>query len=135
MKFVLDECVPARFAVVLRILFPSHAYTIEHLVEDLGYAATPDPTWIAELPDNEQCVIVTRDTAMHRAVLERAAWKRAGHVVIFLAGQWGPALFYEQAWRIVRWWPAIVETVFKSDRGVAYKVPWSGTPKPLKQYD
>lgn len=134
MKFVLDECVPARFAEVLRILYPSRSYTIEHLIE-LGYAATPDQTWIADLPSDEHCVIVTRDTAMHRSVLERAAWKSAGHIVIYLAKSWGEARFDEQSWRIIRWWPVITETAFRSNRGIAYRVPFSGTPKKLKQYD
>jgi hypothetical protein len=130
-KFVFDECMPRPFAPSLRTLFLPKDYAILDLVDDLHQGGVPDPDWIASMSANHEWKIITRDTGMKTRALERQAWQNAGQVIFFLEGTWASASYFEMTWRIVRWWPHIVDAAQRADLGSTFSVPYRGRVGPL----
>lgn len=135
MKFVFDECLPARFTQVLRIVFSQDSTQIAHLVDDLGFGGVADPVWLSKIGAGEPCVLITRDSALRRVYIERAAWQKAGHVVFFLPKQWRHAKFVDTTWMLIRWWPVIAEAAPLARPGIAYRVPFRAKPSSLYPFD
>ncbi len=102
---------------------------IFHIVTDLGFQGVEDEEWIAKLDPGVQWVLLTRDVRMSKLKLQRDAWRNKGIIGFFFAKQWGEAEHNEQAWRLVRWWPVLVELTERADRGFGYRIPYQGEPK------
>jgi len=93
-----------------------------HLTERFARNA-PDLTWIGELQhDGPWCIIsIDRFKKQHNA--ERAAIRRAGHIIFILDSQWSRQRYWAQAERLVKWWPQIITHSVQVSDG-AYRVPW-----------
>jgi hypothetical protein len=112
-------------------LYPPRDYEILDLVDDLHKGGVPDPDWIASMSPDQEWKIITRDPAIRSSELERRAWKNAGHVIFFLEGAWLHAPYIELSWKIVRWWPYIVDAGKRASLASSFSVPYRGHVGPL----
>src|SRR3546814_15637531 len=66
---------------------------------------------------------------------EKEAWKASRLTVFFLTQSWSKQKLWENAWRLIRWWPRIVEMTEMVEAGAAYEIPpkyGSGKLRPLR---
>lgn len=85
-----------------------------------------DIAWMNELADEGGWVVVTGDERITRNPAERAAWRTSGLTTFFLQPGWMSVPFHEQAWRMPRWLPRLIE-VAGSERpgtGLAVTLRW-----------
>ncbi|MCH8841694.1 MAG: hypothetical protein IID61_01845 [SAR324 cluster bacterium] len=129
MNFLLDECFSHRFVQMLLPLCEREGDSVQHIVADLGFQGVDDEKWIAQLDSKYQWVLLTRDDNLRKLKLQRDAWRQKGIIGFFFAKQWGEAPHNEQAWRLVRWWPTLIELADRAEPGFGYRVPWRGEPK------
>lgn len=133
MRFVLDENLPPRMARILRELQEGTPHEVVHLAADLNMRGATDEAWLVSLFGGSGFAIVTHDAGIRRHPQELAAWQAQGHIVFFLARGWQSLPFQELAWRLVRWWPAIVAAAERAEPGDAYIVPFQGSPSQIKK--
>lgn len=122
MKFLLDNNLPPAIARALHELTRSdYNHSVEHL-KDKFPANTPDTAWIEALAKEGDWVVITHDK--FNKGLEREVLRRAGLKVFMLDKSWGNHQFWEKAYQLVRWWPAIIDQSERLKDGAAYQVPW-----------
>lgn len=125
MKYFLDNCLPPRLAKALDALDDDSE--VDHLRSKFP-ANTKDPVWIESLAKEGDWVIVTSD-AIFRGQLEKEALRRSNLTAFFLAKGWGNIPFWEQVWKLVRWWPEITKQAAMVARGALFMVPVKFTAK------
>ena len=109
MIFVADENFSPRLVRVLEAF--DRESEIRHLL-DLFPRGSDDLDWIAGLAtSNPKPVIVGGDGRILRNAAERAALRTSGLSFVYLAKGWANTGYQEQAWKIVKAWPAIVRNV------------------------
>lgn len=121
MTFCLDESLGVPLAGVLRQLRAPGAPGIHHMRE-LGYSGTSDEVWLAALPKADVHAVVTKDSRILNATVRRDVWRDAGLSLFVLDGKWGNLRLFEQARRLIWWWPAIVARAEAGPRGAAWRV-------------
>jgi len=122
LKFLLDNNLPPALARALNQLTTSQDTT--HTVEALKNkfpANTPDEIWIKQLADEGGWVIISHDK--FRKAAEPEVLRRAGLIVFLLGKSWGNIRFWDKAYHLVRWWPAIMDQSERVSGGAAYEVP------------
>lgn len=121
MKFLLDNCLSPRFAEALDALCrPKHA--VEHLRSKFSQE-TPDEAWIEALAVEGHWVIVSGDPRIVKSPQSREVWRRSGLTAFFLKKGWMHHGLWEQCWRLVRWWPAIMQQSELVKPGAGFLVP------------
>ena len=133
MIFIFDENLSFRLTRGLREIYDTDVYSIKHLADDLGFGGVPDTEWLPKLPKKEQFALLTKDYHVERRPHERKAWADAGLITFFFKEGWFHEIGNEQAWRMVRWWPKIVETTFRAKIGDIYQIPFNGTLRGMKE--
>lgn len=124
MKFLLDNNLPPALARALHELTYAdfdEEHEVVHL-KDKFPASTPDVEWIEALTKEGDWVVITHDK--FNKGFEREVLRRAGIKVFMLDKSWGNHDFWEKAYQLVRWWPAIVDQSERLKDGAAYQVPW-----------
>ena len=129
MKFFFDRNIAARLARMLDQFDDVH--TIRHHDDDGRFTpTTPDIEWLTALGhDDPSWVVVSADGRILRNALERQALDQANLKFVLFAPAWTRMKVHEWAWRIVRVWPEVTETVthvrgriFEMAGGRSYKV-------------
>lgn len=121
MRFFLDNCLSPRIARALNELSqPNHE--VVHLRERFPQDA-PDSVWLAALAQQRRWVIISGDARILKNPQNRAVLKESGLTAFILARGWLNHRFYDQAWRIVRWWPRIIASAEAIQPRVVYAVP------------
>ena len=131
MKFYFDECFSFRLVDAINSLVQPSPYDIVHIGRDMGWSGLPDTEWIRKLSNDEENFILTRDLHQRTRQAERIAWMQANAVMFFFPKQWIHEIGLGQAWKIIRWWTEIERTARYSPKGVAYRIPFRGTPSRL----
>lgn len=119
MKFFFDNCISHRLAAAIGAL---SKYEVKHL-RDKFSTNTPDKEWIRRLAEEGDWIIISGDTRIFRNQHELAAWQSAKITGFFWAPQWLGIDLYDQAWRLVRWWPKIEEQAKLVEAGAAFELP------------
>ena len=120
MKFVVEHSVSPRLASALAVLAePDHevVHLRIHYEQD-----TLDPIWLRGLGEREpDVVVISADPRIARSVHERAAWLESGLTIVFLRS-FADLSIWEQAARLVKWWPQIVDSVKRARKGAGLLV-------------
>jgi hypothetical protein len=82
-----------------------------------------DVDWIKKLGEDGDWIIISGDVRITRNVHEREAWKTSGLTAFFLPKQWSTHGMWEKTWRIVRWWPLVVEQANRVKSGAGFIIP------------
>lgn len=85
-----------------------------------------DEEWLRVLGEERDWVILSGDYAITKKPHERKAWLESGLTIFFLQRGWTNIDFWTQAWKLVKWWPTIIETAQSIETGQAWGVPVSG---------
>ncbi len=90
-----------------------------HLTEALAILAA---VWLRGLGGREpNSVVISADTRISRSPHEREAWLASGLTIFFLRS-FAEQPAWEQAAKLVKWWPDIVKEAKKARRGTGFVV-------------
>jgi hypothetical protein len=90
-------------------------------------ADTPDVEWIRKLAAEAEWVIISGDVRISRNEFERRAWLESRMTAFFLAKGWTVLKLWDQAWRLMKWWPDIVAQAERISPGAGFTVPLRST--------
>lgn len=124
MKFLIDNCLSQRLAKAIDALDQDH--TIAHLKDEFPENAD-DPVWLETLPQRGYNAVVGGD--LFRDPPAQAALLRSGLTVFMLAKGWVNIPLWEQAWKLVRWWPEIRQQAVRIEAGACFEIPVKVTGK------
>ena len=82
-----------------------------------------DIDWIDALAAEGDWIILSGDIRITRNQHEREAWLRSGLIAFFMGKAWRKLHFWEQTWRIVRWWPNIVQQAKLVSPPAGFEIP------------
>jgi type IV secretory pathway TrbF-like protein len=125
-KFFFDNSLPPRFCTVIRVLAEGDDHVLTYLRERFA-EDTPDTVWIPELAAERDWIVISADARITKARHEREAWQQAGLIGFFLAKGWASLNLWDQAWRLVLWWPRIVDQAGRVRAPATFLVPVKGT--------
>jgi hypothetical protein len=84
---------------------------------------TPDLVWLKALAeDDPKPFVVSGDARILTRPTERAALKESGLTYFLLAQAWTTAPWDDQAWRIIRVWPKIIEEARQNRRQSIFEI-------------
>jgi hypothetical protein len=130
-RFIFDHSLPPRFSEILAILEGPAGNGVDHLRRFFPQD-TEDPIWLLELAKRApDAIVVTADPRISRGKHERAAWLESGLTVFFLRS-FADLPGSEQAWRLVKWWPSIVQAARKARAGSGFLVTVNGKIEALR---
>jgi hypothetical protein len=125
LNFFLDNCISPRIAKALQALEDRHTVIA---LRDKFQPDTPDVEWIRKLAQEKQdWVVISGDNRISRNKHEHEAWIEAKLTFFFWAPAWLALERWQQASKIIKWWPAIVDQASKIAPGAGFKIPVKGT--------
>jgi hypothetical protein len=86
-------------------------------------ADTRDVDWIRTLASEGDWVIVSGDIRISQNEFERREWLNSGLTAFFFAKGWTTIKLWDQAWRLIKWWPTIVDQAARIRPGAGFIVP------------
>ena len=72
-------------------------------------------------------VIISGDIRISQNEFERRAWLESGLTAFFLGRGWTKLKLWEQAWKLIKWWPDIVAQAERVHAGAGFVIPVSGS--------
>jgi PIN like domain len=124
MRFFVDRNIRIYLA---KMLAAYSEHEVKHHDQDERFQlTTPDEEWIRTLAkDSPSWVVLTADMAILDRPPERKALEEANFTLFGFDKQWLKLSFPEQAWRLVKAWPAIIQKAeARVDRPTIFKVRW-----------
>lgn len=128
----IDEALGRKLAPILRELRAPGAPAIED-TRELGLSGCSDEVLMAELRKRGFTIMVTKDSRILNAALRRAAWQASGLSLFILDGKWGNFRLFEQARRLIWWWPSVVEQAVAGPAGGAWRIAPDLQPSGMQQ--
>ena len=128
MKFFFDNQLSPHLAASIDALTRSDGNEAWHLRAKFP-PDTPDVDWIQALSKECDWILICGDMNITRARAERSVWRNAGLIGFFLKKGWMHQTPWEQAWRLVKWWPSIVKQASIAAPGSTYLVQVNPTGK------
>lgn len=125
MKFFFDNTVPLRLAKAIATLAEGQGHTITHLRERFE-SDVLDTVWIPALATERDWIVISGDVRITTARHERAAWFESGLLGFFQAKGWTNLTLWEQSWRLIQWWPRIVDQANKVRPPASFLIPVKG---------
>lgn len=121
MRFFFDNQLAPHLAKAIGALASADGDLVVHLREKFA-PNTQDIVWIPALAEEGNWIVITADLDIVRTRAERPVWKSSGLVGFFLKKGWINLTPWDQAWRLVKWWPTIVEQARLAAPGSTYAV-------------
>jgi hypothetical protein len=128
LKFFFDNQLSPHLAASIHALASVDGDVVIHLKSKFRQD-TPDIEWIASLAKEGGWIVVCGDLNIIRTRAERPVWKAAGLIGFFLKKGWMNQTPWDQAWRLVKWWPTIVAQAKIAAPGSTYGVQLNPTGK------
>lgn len=122
--YCLDESMGRPLAGTLRTLRTLRAPGAPaiHDIREPDLGGAHDETWLALLPGKGVHVMVTRDSSVLAASVRRGVWQAWGLTLFVLDGEWGNLRLFEQARRLIWWWPLIVQQAEEGPQGGVWRL-------------
>jgi exonuclease III len=128
LRYFFDNQLAPQLADCLRAMAKVEGHEVVHL-RDKFAANIPDVEWIRKLAEEGGWIVICGDLNITRTRAEKAVWKNAGLVGFFLKKGWMNLGPWEQAWRLIKWWPTIQTQASLAAAGSTYLVPVNVTGK------
>jgi hypothetical protein len=128
LRFLFDNQLSPRLAEAINALAQPDGDEIIHLRKKFP-PDTSDIEWLTKLGDEGGWIVVCGDLNIIRARAERVVWKSVGLIGFFLKKGWINLAPWDQAWRLVKWWPTIVAQAQIAAPGNTYGVGVNATGK------
>lgn len=113
-----------KLTAALKELEGSNGYWVEHLRTRFN-PATPDGTWLTTLGKEGEWIVISGDWRISRRRHERQAWLDSKLTIFFMVDRYENYSFWDQAWKMVRWWPDLRDTARRHPSQAAFQVKWS----------
>jgi hypothetical protein len=130
MRFLFDENFAPRLVRSLNCLIESEGDTARALVDKFP-AGTPDETYLKELSEEGDWVVLTQDMGIVLSPPLVAAWRSAGLIVVIFKSGWNSLTFWDKAWKITKFWPELRKCVQVARPGSVVAMTVNGRPKAL----
>ena len=125
MKFVVEHSVSPALTQALAALAKLDGHEILHLRVHYDQN-TLDPVWLRGLGQREpDVIVVTADPRISKSPHERAAWLESGLTIVFLRS-FADLSIWDQAAKLVKWWPDIVSHTQRAQPGTGFLVSVQG---------
>jgi hypothetical protein len=122
-KFFIDNNLPPSWGPALTALARNEGdHTVTH-IRDKFPTDIDDVDWINALASEGGWVIISGDVRISRNKTEREAWLRSNLVAFFLSKTWSNHKFWDKTWRIVRWWPQIIQQASLVSPPAGFEIP------------
>jgi hypothetical protein len=118
-KFFFDNQLSPRLAQAIGALSAAEGHEVVHL-RDRFASSERDEVWIPALAAEGQWILVCGDLNIVRTKAQRPIWRASRLVGFFLKPGWMNQGPWEQAWRLVRWWPVVVRQAALAAPGSTY---------------
>lgn len=82
-----------------------------------------DRVWLGELGAEGNWIVITGDERIRKNPGERHVWRQAGLTTFFLQDAWQNTPGEEQAWRMLRWLPRMIDAAGNHDPGTGLSLP------------
>jgi hypothetical protein len=125
MRFFVDNNLAPAISHALHALSQREEIEVLHLRSKFPPNVT-DVEWLETLRQERNRVILSGDFTITKKSHERLAWQQCGLTVFFLQKGWTNIPFWDQSWKIVKWWPTIFTTAKRFETGHSFLVPISG---------
>lgn len=126
MIFFTDENIPIKAAQMLGIFEEKHQI---RACQDWFERGTPDTDWMAEVSswdESETTVVVGGDSRILKNEVEKQVLKDSKLTFVLLAQRWLHLEWPVYAWKIIKVWPNIVQTVEQVRYPMVFKVAVGG---------
>ena len=134
MRFFFDNNLSPYLAKAIHALCEPRGSQVWHLRQKFS-GTTSDVEWINALAADGGWCVVSQDR-LTKNPLEKEALRQSGLVAFIMAKGWVKYEGWEKAWRLVRWWPRIMEQANLVEGGAVFEVPikfvGKGKFKPIK---
>lgn len=121
MRFFIDNNLPPAIARGLHELSHSDGHEVFHL-RDRFPPSTPDHEWIDALAEEQDWIVLTQDR-LRKGSLEKTALRNSNLTAFFLKSGWASQKYWEKSWKLVKWWPAIIDQAERVEPGATFLVP------------
>lgn len=128
MKFIFDNQLSPYLADAVHCLAEPDGDLVVHLRRKFPQD-TDDIDWIVSLSKEGGWIVISGDLDIIRTRAEKPVWKSAGLIGFFLKKGWINIDPWDQAWRIIKWWPTIIAQARIAAPGSTFGVQLSPTGK------
>jgi len=118
-RFFFDNQLSPRLAQAISALTSADGHEVVHL-RDRFAADVKDEVWIPALGTEGGWILVCGDLNIVRTRAQLPVWRVSGLIGFFLKKGWMNIDPWEQAWRLVKWWPTVVEQARIAAPGATY---------------
>ena len=124
MKVLIDHNISPYVARALVVMAEPHGHEVKAMIDRFG-AATPDLEWLDGLGREGGWAFVSNDQRIWRNPQECAAMLAAHVVGFFLEPAWRKrnVTVFEQAGRLLMWWPTLMQQCAIVEPPAAFRVP------------
>lgn len=125
MRCLFDNNLPPKLAKTLNYLEGDDGISVEHL-KDKFPPNTSDIEWMEKLSKEGDWFIITRDNKIKKRPHERKAWQESHMPIVFLQKTWTNHNLWEIAWRFIKYWPKLKESVCHSGKAKSFTLTIQG---------
>ncbi|MCL2043912.1 MAG: hypothetical protein FWG89_07230 [Treponema sp.] len=125
MNCLFDNNMPIKLAKTLSFLEGDEGITVKHLREKYP-ANTPDVEWITSLSKEDGWFIITQDIQIRNKPHEKKAWKESNIPIVFLPKSWTKAELWEKAWRLIKYWPKLKDSIIHNRKTQSFELTING---------
>ena len=125
MKCLFDNNLPPKLSKTLDYLEGKEGISVEH-IKDKFPPETSDIGWIRQLAKEGDWFIVTKDNQIRKKPHERKAWKESNIPIVFLQKTWMNHDFWEIAWRLIKYWPELKNTITNNRKSESFEISVKG---------
>lgn len=120
MKFFFDNTISPFLAEAIDLL-QDRQHPITPLRNKFS-PDTPDESWLPVLGKEGQWIIISGDINITRNPQRKKILKDTGLSAFILFREYNRMGIWEQSWRLIRWWPRLVQTTEHSPRGKCFEI-------------
>jgi hypothetical protein len=132
LKIRLDECLSYRVAMAVTSLTANRpGFEVSYVRQDNG-PATKDPSWLLKFAAEDGTAVVSGDYNILQNWPDLIAYRESGLIGFFPPSGFRELKGHGRAALLIRWWPAIIEKMKVSPRGVTWRWPMTWTPDPTR---
>lgn len=107
MKYFFDNNLSPHLAKAVFALSKPSGHHVIHKKEKFPHN-TKDIVWIGALAKEENWVVISHDH-FAKGSLEKEALRESGLITFVLKSGWSNLKGWDKAWKLIRWWPRIIE--------------------------
>lgn len=128
MKFYFDRTQSPYLARAAGEILAFLGHSFDHSRRRYPDRDPGDIAWMGELGAEGDWTVITGDEAIRRNPDEKRAWRDTRLTTFFLQSAWMNTRMEEQAWRLLRWLPRLIEVAGSEAVGSGLSVPlrWHG---------